>query len=95
MRRSILAFVLLGVWGAALADDSGAAVSVAQGTSAEEASPATDQVCPQDTGSHIQRKPGDCLSTAGRTYGSEELRSTGSINTGDGLRRMDPTITTN
>ncbi len=94
MRRSILAFALLGVLGAAFADDGGAAVPVAQGAAAE-AVPPTDQVCPQDTGSHIRRKPGDCLSTAGRTYGSEELRSTGSINTGDGLRRMDPTITTN
>ncbi len=95
MRRSILALAFLSVFGMASADDNGAAAVPSSKGLPPDAAPLTSQVCPQDTGSRIPRKPGDCLSSAGRTYSSEELRSTGSINAGDGLRRMDPSITTN
>ena len=94
MYRSILAFVLLGVFGAALAEDK-AAASVPQTqvipNGGEDATPPT---CPQETGTRLRRKPGECLSIPGRTYGSEELRATGATNVGDGLQRMDPALIT-
>jgi hypothetical protein len=64
----------------------------AKAVAAEQAA-ARSRVCPQDTGTRIKQKAGDCQSSPGRTYGSDELRSTGAINTGEGLRKMDPSLT--
>ena len=93
MRQSILIFAFFGVFGAALADGGSAAAPAAQNAPANTP-PAASRVCPQNTGSLLPRKPGDCLSSPGRTYGSEELRSTGAVNTGEALRQVDPSLTT-
>ena len=88
MLRISIAAVLLVAGGAVLADDPAPEDQQVAQTQARSV------VCPHDTGSHIKQQPGDCLSSPGRTYGSEELRSTGAINNADALRRVDPSLTT-
>jgi hypothetical protein len=51
----------------------------------------TDVACVNETGSRIKQKPGECISN-GRTYSQEELERTGSIDTAEALRRLDPSI---
>jgi hypothetical protein len=99
MFRNVLAVALLGFATGALADGPGAAPpasspQAAPAPAGQDGMPDASAVCPQDTGSHIKRKPGDCLSSPGRTYGSQEISQTGATDVGGALRMMDPSLTT-
>jgi hypothetical protein len=93
MRPSIPALALLAVFGTALADGAAVPASSAAPGKTTDRAPASSRVCPQDTGSRLPRKEGECLSSGGRTYSSDELRSTGASNNAEALRRMDPSLT--
>lgn len=95
MYRMLALVALLGVLGVAYADTGSLAPADtnSQTAAAADQAAARSRVCPQNTGTHIKQKAGDCLSSPGRTYGSDELRSTGAIKTEEGLRKMDPSLT--
>lgn len=67
--------------------------------------PATHPFCVRSTGSRIaprtrplaasadgRRMRPDCVPTAGRVYTRHDLDSTGAVDIGDALRRLDPSI---
>lgn len=89
MYRSTLAIVLTGM--SALAAGDPAAPPAAQTQAATQ--PDASRVCPQDSGTRIKQQPGSCLSSPGRTYGSDEIRNTGATNAADALSKMDPSLT--
>jgi hypothetical protein len=48
--------------------------------------------CIRDTGSLIRTKKHDCLPVAGRSYGGDELRQTGRVDTAHALEALDPRV---
>ena len=96
MYRMLAVIAMLGVFGMAYADTGSPAPADATAKAAtadQDQAAARSRVCPQDTGTRIKQKAGNCLSSPGRTYGSDELRSTGAVKTEEGLRKMDPSLT--
>jgi hypothetical protein len=50
--------------------------------------------CLRETGSLIRpRSSEDCLNVPGRSYGRDSLDSTGAVDTGDALSKLDPSVT--
>ncbi len=47
--------------------------------------------CVAETGTHIVRK-GACVNAPGRSYDSTDIERTGSLNIGEGLIRLEPSI---
>jgi hypothetical protein len=96
MVRSLIGAAFLGFAGAALADGAGAPASPPAPAAANTAArpDAASAGCLHDTGTHLKPKPGECLSSPGHSFGSDELSSTGATDVGGGLRMMDPTLTT-
>lgn len=89
-RISIFATLLLAMAGNALADP---AAPPPQDRRQDQAAQQPGTVCPQETGSRIKRQTGDCGTSPGSSYGSDELRLTGATDVGQGLRQMDPRLT--
>jgi hypothetical protein len=104
-----LAVTLLGFSAAVLADGGSAAAVPPAASAQSPAAPAPASATPdekvsqnqphvsgclQDTGTHLRTRPGDCLSSPGHSYSSDEMRSTGASNSADALRLMDPSLTT-
>lgn len=94
MIRSLLTAAILGAATAAMADGPAPAAPTPAQTEVAQAQPATTAGCLHDTGTHLKSRPGECLSSPGHSFGSDELRSTGATDVGGGLRMMDPTLTT-
>lgn len=97
-----LAAGLLALSGAALAqavptDEARQATTEAM---QQEEDPAADRFCIRETGSRIPvaRKVGSkddnrrCLSSNGRVYSRDDIRSTGRTDLADALRALDPAI---
>src|SRR5437762_656120 len=83
----VLAGILLGLSGAAGADEASTRPQQ------PHAVPDASSVCPQDTGTRLPRQAGDCLSSPGRTIGGKDLRTAGTADVAEALRRNDPSVT--
>jgi hypothetical protein len=51
------------------------------------------QPCPPVTASRIPARPGECSSSAGRSYSQDDIQRTGQTNLADALPMLDPSIT--
>jgi hypothetical protein len=51
-----------------------------------------DRNCVHDTGSLIPARKGECLPVNGRSYSGDELKRTGTNDTGRALQMLDPSI---
>lgn len=49
--------------------------------------------CMAATGTHIIRKDA-CVNAAGRSYDRSDIERTGTLNTGEALERLDPSVNT-
>ena len=73
-----------------------AAVSLAAcSTTTNQASrTAATPACPEiNTGSHLPSNPGQCSSSAVRSYSQEDVQRTGQTDVGSALRQLDPSLT--
>lgn len=86
MLRSLL---LCGIVSAAI---SGCASTAAQ-PDAKTRTAAVAPQCAVETGSRIHRDSAHCSSSPSRTYTKDDIDRTGSTDTADALRLLDPTIT--
>ncbi|HEY8586569.1 MAG TPA: hypothetical protein VIL60_07520 [Rhodanobacter sp.] len=95
---SIIAMALCacGASGVLLAQDAPTPTAPAAATSvpsaASRSASAVDPHCVRYTGSRI-RSATRCLPGAGRSYGQQDLQSTGEVGVGSALNRLDPAIT--
>lgn len=81
---------------AVLADNPHGAT--AEGATAKTTAESTPQPanCVRDTGTRIKAADGGCLSgVPGRSYGHDELQSTGAVDAGDALRKLNTDLTVN
>lgn len=53
---------------------------------------ANDRQCVKDTGTRIQDPNRKCVGQPGSSYTQEDIQSTGEIDTGAALRKLDPRV---
>jgi uncharacterized protein YbbK (DUF523 family) len=73
-----------------------AAVSLAacSTTTTQATRTAATPACPEiATGSHLPSNPGQCGSSAVRSYSQEDVQRTGQTDVGSALRQLDPSLT--
>jgi hypothetical protein len=74
------------------------ALALAAGLGACASHPASDKVaandpqCIRDTGTRIQDPGRKCLSQPGSSYTQKDIESTGEIDTGAALKKLDPRL---
>lgn len=97
MFRTIPALLLLALAGAAYADNP-APAATAPAAAAPQA-PASDSKsqdghtnCMNSTGTHLAKAPGDCKMLHGDSYSRDRLESSGMTETGDALKKVDPSL---
>lgn len=78
---------------------AGLAVALASGLggcathpAADKALAANDAQCIRDTGTHIRDPQGKCLDRPGTSYSQRDIQSTGEIDTGAALKKLDPRL---
>ena len=86
MVRSLL---LCGVISAAICG----CASTAPQSDAKTRTAAVAPQCAAETGSRIHRDSSQCSASPSRTYTRDDIERTGSIDTAEALRLLDPTIT--
>ncbi|HZH44701.1 MAG TPA: hypothetical protein VEY50_11530 [Lysobacter sp.] len=98
LRRTVSLVIALGLasvaFGAAAANTAPQTPSDDSAAAKAEPDKHVDRNCLRYTGSRLvhRDRDGRCAAAAGRVYTRDDIDSTGAVNIGDALRRLDPSI---